>query len=249
MGYFHHDTQGFARVHNPDNPLGLLFPDDFWKKLLGLVWGRYRGLAFYAPILLLAIPGWVVLLVRRSWDVAAVSMSVVCAVLLVNVLYPEWTGGWSTGPRLLLPLLPFAMLPVAALLAGNSSWSALATAGAVVLAVAGAAEMLLFQGVGGRIPHFISDPLFTVVWPLWSGAPMPPWWVGNRFCRNLSALGMAGWIARLGQEWQWVQFLPLALAQGLAIFGLCRLGFTAGGPAGPNSDLGIDQEQDSRRRQ
>ena len=39
------------------------------------------------------------------------------AVFLVNLSYPEWTGGWSTGPRLLVPLLPFAMLPVAALLA------------------------------------------------------------------------------------------------------------------------------------
>jgi hypothetical protein len=41
------------------------------------------------------------------------------AVLLVNLSYPEWTGGWSTGPRLLVPLLPFAMLPVAGLLAAT----------------------------------------------------------------------------------------------------------------------------------
>src|SRR5205814_7892005 len=102
-----------------------------------LLWGGYRGLLFYAPILLLAVPGWVVLFVRRRWNVALVSMFVVAAVLLVNLSYPEWTGGWSTGPRLLVPLLPFAMLPVAGLMAGTSRWSKAATIIATGLAVVG----------------------------------------------------------------------------------------------------------------
>ena len=46
-----------------------------------------------------------------------ISASACLAVFLVNLSYPEWTGGWSTGPRLLVPLLPFAMLPAAAVLA------------------------------------------------------------------------------------------------------------------------------------
>ena len=61
MGYFHHDTLPFAKVHNRDNPLGLQIPDR--SKLVPLLWGRYRGLTFYAPILLLSVPGWVVLFV------------------------------------------------------------------------------------------------------------------------------------------------------------------------------------------
>ncbi len=120
MGYFHHATKQFADVHNAGNPLGLRFPDRFWRKLLAVLWGRYRGLTFYAPILLLTVPGWIVLFVRRCWDLAIVTLLVVVAVVLVNLFYPEWTGGWSTGPRLLLPMIPFAMLAVAALLARES---------------------------------------------------------------------------------------------------------------------------------
>ena len=86
------------------------------------------------------------------------TFSVVVAVMLVNVFYPEWTGGWSTGPRLLVPLIPFAMLPVAALLAGDSRRAKAATIIALVLALAGGALMLLFQSVGGAIPPDYGRP-------------------------------------------------------------------------------------------
>src|SRR5262249_25104002 len=143
-------------------------------------WGRYRGLAFYAPVLILAVPGWVVLAVRRSWSIAIVSLLVVVSMLLVNLFYPEWTGGWSTGPRFLLPALPFAMLPVAALLATGSPWAAPATIAAIVLSSLGGVEMLLFQAADGRIPPAISDPFFDSMWPLWTGGPVPEWRFGER---------------------------------------------------------------------
>ncbi len=217
MGYPHHATYQFAKVHNPDNPLGLRAPAMFWNKLASLLWGPHRGLTFYAPILLLTLPGWVVLFARRIGSVAVVTLLVVLAVVVVNLFYPEWTGGWSTGPRLLVPLLPFAMLPVAALLAGQSKPAGAATVLAVVLALAGGLEMLLFQGAGGRVPQDISDPLAGAVWPLWRGDPVPGWRYEERFCPNVATLAAPAVFGRLGPRWQWVQFLPLVLAQGLAI--------------------------------
>jgi hypothetical protein len=215
LGYFHHATKQFADVHNADNPLGLTFPDEFGRTLFSLLWGRYRGLTFYAPILLLTVPGWIVLFVRRCWDLAIVTLLVVVAVVLVNLCYPEWTGGWSTGPRLLLPLIPFAMLPVAALLAGESRLVRVATIAALVLAVIGAVEMLLFQGASGRIPYGVNDPLVQFVWPRWIGhAPI--------LDRNLVSLAAPEFSARLAGGWQAAQFLPLVLAQGLALLGLWR---------------------------
>jgi hypothetical protein len=52
---------------------------------------------------------------------APVITATIVVVFLVNLSYPEWSGGWSTGPRLLVPLLPFAMLAVAGLIASGSA--------------------------------------------------------------------------------------------------------------------------------
>jgi 4-amino-4-deoxy-L-arabinose transferase-like glycosyltransferase len=229
MGYFHEAMPQFAHVHNDDNLLGLSFPDQFGQKLIALLWGRYRGLSFYAPILLLTVPGWVVLIIRRNWDLAVVTFSVVSAVVLVNLFYPEWTGGWSTGPRLLVPLIPFAILPVAALLAGDTRRAKAATNIALCLALAGGVLMLLFQSVGGRIPPDYpdyGDPLVQTVWPVCTGhVPLPRWrFDGERFTRNLVSLIAPTRVARLAPGWSFVQFLPLVLAQGIAILALLRIG-------------------------
>lgn len=234
MGYFHEVARIFRDVHSKANPLGLARPA--WGRARDLLWGGYRGLLFYAPVLALSLPGWGALGVRRLWGMACVSALAVLAVFVVNVSYPEWSGGWSTGPRLLLPLLPFAMLPVAALLARGGRGT-LATA--IVLILAGGGLMLLFLGVGGRIPHqypggALRDPLLQVVWPLWRGDPIPAWWIGGRFVRNLAVLVFPGEIAALSPRIQWVQFLPLILGQPGAI-GLAMLSLRDKPASGPPS--------------
>jgi hypothetical protein len=228
MGYFHHATPEFAEVHNAQHPLGLAFPDSFWERLGSLLWGRHRGLSFYAPILLLTVPGWAALFARRRFAVAWVTILVVASVLLVNICYPEWTGGWSTGPRLLVPLLPFAVLPIAGLLSGESTLAKVSTWFALLLALAGGVEMFLFQGADGRIPHDVIDPIAHGVWPLWSGEPVPWWRFGDRFCRNLTVVVAPDFVANLPPRWQGVQFLPVLLFQAAGILGLWRFGLDRG---------------------
>ncbi|WP_165244286.1 hypothetical protein [Paludisphaera soli] len=223
MGYFHHATAQFARVHSRENPLGLQGPD--WSRVVPLLWGRHRGLLFYAPILTLAPFGWALLFARRRWGVAIVSLAATAAVFGVNLSYPEWTGGWSTGPRLLVPLLPFAMLPVAALLAAPGARGRVAIVAAASLGLAGAALMLLFQGVGARLPQDVLDPLIEVVWPLWTGLGAPPrWWTGERFTRTLTGLLAGPRLTELPATWQWVQFLPLVVFQAAGAAWLLRAG-------------------------
>jgi len=248
MGYFHHATAIFARVHSKGNPLGLRRPDP--SLIVPLLWGQYRGLLFYAPIVFLSLPGWLALLARRKLGLATVSAAIVAAVFVVNLSYPEWTGGWSTGPRLLVPLLPFAMVPVAAILSERSRWGIAALAVAIGLAAAGGVLMLLFQGVGARIIQDIHTPLTDVVLPLWAGAsPLPRWWPGERFARNLTSLAAGHLIEGLPATWRWIQLLPLVMFQAAGI-GLLAWGLGRTRPVEParqtRSDLGVDQQQERR---
>jgi hypothetical protein len=156
------------------------------------------------------------------WGLFGVSLAACLAVFLVNLSYPEWTGGWSTGPRLLVPLLPFAMLPVAALLGIRSRW---AVGIASFLTLIGAVLMLPFVGIGARVPQDVADPLFEFVWPAWRGDPLPPWSEGQRFARNLVSILAPRAIRSLPPAWQWLQFAPLVVFQIAAttlLLVLCR---------------------------
>jgi hypothetical protein len=223
LGYAHHIIPRFRQVHSRSNPLGIGLPQ--WDLAVPLLVGEYRGLLTYAPIVALAPVGWIALLRARKADVLLVSLSACLAVFLVNLSYPEWTGGWSTGPRLLVPMLPFAMIAVAAALAVPGP-----IAGRAILAVAliatliGTVVVMLCQGVGGRIPDALEGgpllhPLSRGVVHLWSGQRQPDWWIGGRFVRNLVSIA---WPAVndpgvVPPSRQWLQFVPLWIAQAGAI--------------------------------
>jgi len=215
MGYFHHANPRFAQVHSADNPTGLVRPD--WSLVGELLWGGRRGLIRFAPVVALAVPGLFVLAKtgrRRELIVASAAMA---SVFVVNLSYPEWTGGWSTGPRLLLPLMPFAMIPVAALLGSGRKW---ATWLAIVLAAVGWVEMTIYQGADARIPETIARPLLDGAWPLWRGDPVPGWATPERFARNPVSIFAPGAVSGWPDRWKWCQFVPLILGQAAAFAAL-----------------------------
>lgn len=217
MGYFYLVMDRFAAVHSAANPLGLGRPD--LARAGELLWGERRGLLWFAPITLLTPVGLLILAARRRWALAGAIAAILVAIFLVNLSYPEWTGGWTTGPRLLVPLLPFACLAVAPVLAtGNRP----AVAAAVLLVSMGGVEMLLFGGVGGRVPDAIARPLVEGVWPLWRGDPLPGWVFGQRFARTLAGRWLGKPDANLDGLAGYLQFAPLLLFQAASIATLLR---------------------------
>jgi hypothetical protein len=74
---------------------------------------RYRGLFYHSPFLLLAIWGWIAMWrdARRRSD-AVLSSSMIVAYLAFNASYYMWWGGWTNGPRHLIPALPFLIVPL-----------------------------------------------------------------------------------------------------------------------------------------
>jgi hypothetical protein len=121
-------------------------------------------------------------------------------------------------------MLPFAMIAVAGWLGFSGGWTRTVAAVATILALAGGVEMLLFQGVGARIPDEVfgrplDDPLGSVVWPMWTGDPVPSWWIGGRFTTTLPGWIFPDWVKSLSPQNQWLQFLPLVAVQ-LALIAL-----------------------------
>lgn len=180
MGYFHHATQQFAKVHSADNPLGLNLPD--FSRLKPLIWGEYRGLLFYAPWAALAPVGWAFMISNKSWKLLWLTLAGFIVPLWVNLSYPEWTGGWSTGPRLLVPSLPWLGISAGYALQFKSCRML-----SIVPIIWGWLIGSLFVGAGGRISQDIQRPFQDAVWPIWTGSPLPRFWPGERFSRTVPA--------------------------------------------------------------
>jgi len=139
-----------------------------WQALWGITLSPFRGLFVLSPLLLLAIPGF--LLWYRSREHRPefwVALSSTLAMFLFNSSSVMWWGGFTVGPRYLLPMLPLMALPIVfvlrewedrawmrALSGLLFAWSLVATWG---LTLAGQAFP----------PDTIRNPLIEYAWPNW----------------------------------------------------------------------------------
>ncbi len=107
--------------------------------LLAMLVAPGRSLFVYSPPLIVASLGWMMLWRR------APAVALTCAVLVVTRLLfvsarSDWWGGWAVGPRLLVPVVPFALVPIATVFA---RWRDLAARARVALLVVLAASVAL----------------------------------------------------------------------------------------------------------
>jgi hypothetical protein len=169
LSYAHEVSRQFQAIHSKDNPLGLNFPgwDRAGEVTRQLLWGEYRGFAFYAPVTIAAPLGLLALIWRRCWGVPLVTLDAAAWMLFVNVSYPLWEGGMCTGPRFMLPALPFMVLALVGLV--GSGWRRLWTALLVPAALVGGLLMIVCVAVGGRFPPGLAHPIRQVVIPQWRG--------------------------------------------------------------------------------
>jgi hypothetical protein len=92
---------------------GLTVPDPMVA--FELLFGLFRGLLPLSPVLVLVPFGlWAMWRLGPATRIAAgVVVLAFIAQLAINSSYFYWNGGWSTGPRHLVPVLPFLALPLA----------------------------------------------------------------------------------------------------------------------------------------
>ncbi len=97
--------------------------------LYGLTIGPQRGLFWYNPVLLLAIPGWWMLRRAASW-LAWLTLALIMTGILLFANWWSWDGGVAWGPRFLLTITPLAALYLAPLI--ESAWERRGVAVALV---------------------------------------------------------------------------------------------------------------------
>ncbi len=82
-------------------------PEALWQTSFG----PYRGLFLLSPFLLLSLYGLRELALTGRWALCLLTGGVSALYFLVNASYFAWDGGYSLGPRLLVPVLPLFTLP------------------------------------------------------------------------------------------------------------------------------------------
>ncbi len=100
-----------------------------------------RGLLIFSPILVLGLLGWPRFLRRYPAEALLCGSIVACELVLAAAWY-IWSGAWSWGPRLLVPVIPLVLLPAGLWLMGGASLAryrlaVAATIAAVILQMPG----------------------------------------------------------------------------------------------------------------
>jgi len=154
--------------------------------IYNILLGRYRGIVWVAPVLVAAPFALVAMARRVRTDVAFVVILVPIGFILLNAGYVYWNGGWSTGPRHIVPMLPFIGLALAFL------WDAAGRKLRVGLAALALLSMAM-STICASVTMFASeadpDPVFTQL--------LPGFWNGQ--VHDLLVLaGVPGWTSYLG---------------------------------------------------
>lgn len=122
-------TYNFAAYHDPFTT-GYGCNEKRWyqecRGIAGFTWppsgvairdmsvGRYRGLFFLSPFLLLAIPGYFLWFMKSKTEKATSLLCLSIPIIFFSAIsmYWGWFGGQVAGPRYLMELVPFLTLPV-----------------------------------------------------------------------------------------------------------------------------------------
>jgi hypothetical protein len=139
-----------------------------WGTAWGIAFSLFRGLFVLSPLLLLAVPGFVLWyrLGERRPELCVTLISV-AAMFLFNSSSIMWWGGFAIGPRYLLPTLPFMALPIIYTFREweDQMWFR------IVVIILFAWSLIMMWGLtlaGQSFPaDTIRNPLVEYAWPNW----------------------------------------------------------------------------------
>lgn len=122
-----------------------------------LLFGTYRGLFVYGPVLIVAVAGFVFWPRRLGRRVALPLLAGSAALWLVIASYTYWQGGPAFGPRHLLPIVPLLGCGLAFWPSGKAWNGALAAVATMSVAI-----NLVGTATTPFVSEFLPDPIVSV---------------------------------------------------------------------------------------
>jgi hypothetical protein len=200
---------------------------------LGLSISPMRGLFFLSPALLFALWGFARLVrepdSRRDAGIAACVFAAIFAFATTTV---EWHGGWSVGPRYLVPGVPFLLVGLAGVFRGESrspvvpfAFSALNGVGIVGVGIAASSFAGFPTAFSNPIYHFalslLEDGFHTssLLLPGSLQGLAIPIYIGS--CIAIAAY--AAWLAVGGYPRRWALVAGSCALSGLLMLGLASI--------------------------
>jgi hypothetical protein len=194
----------------------------FWNNFLEVTIRSKRGIVWFSPIFLLAIPGFVLAFAGAFRSSALrleyiVSFLCLLGAVVINSGYGDsiiyWGGGTSFGPRHLTMALPFLFLPLARL-AKSRVGHGLVMIGTVLSIFV----CLMGTAVDPRTPYAPDNPVLELYWPMFLSGEYnltPSGFFSNDLITDRSVA--FNWGGLMGFKSQW-QLVPLYLAWAGCLF-------------------------------
>ncbi len=117
--------------------------------IYGLLFSAGRGLLCYTPLIFVSLA-----LTRKftksHLKESLYSVAIFTSILLLYAKWHMWEGGWCWGPRFLIPIIPFLLLPIGAALNSYKKWPTLGKLGFISLVL-----ISLVISINGLLVNYI----------------------------------------------------------------------------------------------